>query len=294
MKNTIKTILAGATLSLLLAGCEKEAEMPAGDRSIRIATGIPSPTKATDLDFEEGDNFGLFVVAWNGDAAPSLDDPRYLNNASCIKTAGGIELTKVYYPEGKSDFYAYYPYQSTFDAGTVLKHSVLADQSQGRNYTKSDLMAACRPGVTESETPVRLTFKHQLARIDIHLLPGTGFASADGLSGATVVAKSLKTSCSFDLSDNSVSDAGTPADMTPKGNGATVNGGTVSTMSLVAVPQTLAAGQLLFEITLGDKTFSYTPTEAVTLEQGKICRFDITLNKQVSAVSKAVISSLSM
>lgn len=92
-------------------------------------------------------------------------------------------------------------------------------------------------------------------------MPGEGFAAADELKGATVTAKNVKSSCLFNLSDGSVSEAGTPADLTPRGNGAKVTGEAIEPMQLIVVPQTLAAGEILFEIALGDETFFYAPNE---------------------------------
>src|SRR5699024_634840 len=150
---------------------------------------------------------------------------------------------------------AYYPYREEFTAGSSFTFTVQSDQSAGRNYTNSDLMSAVRQNVAPTADAVELTFSHRLTRLDIELMPGEGFAAADELKGATVTAKNVKSSCLFNLSDGSVSEAGTPADLTPRGNGAKVTGEAIEPMQLIVVPQTLAAGEILFEIALGDETF---------------------------------------
>ena len=106
-------------------------------------------------------------------------------------------------------------------------------------------------------------------------MPGEGFAAADELKGATVTAKNVKSSCLFNLSDGSVSEAGTPADLTPRGNGAKVTGEAIEPMQLIVVPQTLAAGEILFEIALGDETFFYAPNEELVLDGGKYYRTNV-------------------
>ena len=271
MKNEL--IIFAAAIALL-AGCSKEEGAPAAERPcIRLSTGVEAATRATDVAFEEGDNFGLIVLSRTSETAPSLDGARYLNNGLCTQTA------------------AYYPYREEFTAGSSFTFTVQSDQSAGRNYTNSDLMSAVRQNVAPTADAVELTFSHRLTRLDIELMPGEGFAAADELKGATVTAKNVKSSCLFNLSDGSVSEAGTPADLTPRGNGAKVTGEAIEPMQLIVVPQTLAAGEILFEIALGDETFFYAPNEELVLDGGKYYRFEIRLNRtNVSATSVRITS----
>ena len=200
-------------------------------------------------------------------------------------------MPAVKYPEKSADFYDYYPYREEFTAGSSFTFTVQSDQSAGRNYTNSDLMSAVRQNVAPTADAVELTFSHRLTRLDIELMPGEGFAAADELKGATVTAKNVKSSCLFNLSDGSVSEAGTPADLTPRGNGAKVTGEAIEPMQLIVVPQTLAAGEILFEIALGDETFFYAPNEELVLDGGKYYRFEIRLNRtNVSATGVRITS----
>ena len=234
MKNEL--IIFAAAIALL-AGCSKEEGAPAAERPcIRLSTGVEAATRATDVAFEEGDNFGLIVLSRTSETAPSLDGARYLNNGLCTQTAEGVEMPTVKYPEKSADFYAYYPYREEFTAGSSFTFTVQSDQSAGRNYTNSDLMSAVRQNVAPTADAVELTFSHRLTRLDIELMPGEGFAAADELKGATVTAKNVKSSCLFNLSDGSVSEAGTPADLTPRGNGAKVTGEAIEPMQLIVVP----------------------------------------------------------
>ena len=289
MKNEL--IIFAAAIALL-AGCSKEEGAPAAERPcIRLSTGVEAATRATDVAFEEGDNFGLIVLSRTSETAPSLDGARYLNNGLCTQTAEGVEMPTVKYPEKSADFYAYYPYREEFTAGSSFTFTVQSDQSAGRNYTNSDLMSAVRQNVAPTADAVELTFSHRLPRLDIELMPGEGFAAADELKGATVTAKNVKSSCLFNLSDGSVSEAGTPADLTPRGNGAKVTGEAIEPMQLIVVPQTLAAGEILFEIALGDETFFYAPNEELVLDGGKYYRFEIRLNRtNVSATGVRITS----
>ena len=249
MKNEL--IIFAAAIALL-AGCSKEEGAPAAERPcIRLSTGVEAATRATDVAFEEGDNFGLIVLSRTSETAPSLDGARYLNNGLCTQTAEGVEMPTVKYPEKSADFYAYYPYREEFTAGSSFTFTVQSDQSAGRNYTNSDLMSAVRQNVAPTADAVEL----------------------------------------INLSDGSMSEAGTPADLTPRGNGAKVTGEAIEPMQLIVVPQTLAAGEILFEIALGDETFFYAPNEELVLDGGKYYRFEIRLNRtNVSATSIRITS----
>ena len=55
--------------------------------------------------------------------------------------------------------------------------------------------------------------------------------------------------------------------------------------------ETLAAGEILFEIALGDETFFYAPNEELVLDGGKYYRFEIRLNRtNVSATGVRITS----
>ena len=144
MKNEL--IIFAAAIALL-AGCSKEEGAPAAERPcIRLSTGVEAATRATDVAFEEGDNFGLIVLSRTSETAPSLDGARYLNNGLCTQTAEGVEMPTVKYPEKSADFYAYYPYREEFTAGSSFTFTVQSDQSAGRNYTNSERRTAeCCP-----------------------------------------------------------------------------------------------------------------------------------------------------
>ena len=90
MKNEL--IIFAAAIALL-AGCSKEEGAPAAERPcIRLSTGVEAAKRATDVAFEEGDNFGLIVLSRTSETAPSLDGARYLNNGLCTQTAEGVEM----------------------------------------------------------------------------------------------------------------------------------------------------------------------------------------------------------
>ena len=293
MKNGL--ILCWVGLLALATGCSREEEtLMDGRPTLSLTTRVEAATRATDLAFEQGDQFGLVVLNRTGDEVPSLDGVRYFNNGLCTQTAEGVEMSTVKYPEQAVDLYAYYPYREDFTQGRSFVFTVEPDQSVGRNYTNSDLMSAVRQNVSPTDDPVVLTFAHRMSRLDVVLQPGEGFASADELAGATVTVKQVLSSCEFDLGSGLTSRADTPVDMIPSGNGAVVAGNATEPMRLLVVPQTLPAGETLFEIALEGETFLYVPDSELLLEGGRFYRFEIRQNRAAASTTSARISSMPM
>lgn len=272
MKNRLKLLGIGVILPLVFSSCDKEpADTPPNTPLICITSTIGSMTsRATSTSFEVGDEIGLFVLEWD-EAAPLLNGERYMNNVRASMGADGFTMQRFYYPQVKTDFYAYYPYQAggILPGQSTINHAVTLNQNQGRGYTASDLMSARVNEVTAGNTPVALPFKHLLSRIDVKLFPGNGLDQA-ALTGATLVAKGLLKNCSLDLSTEKVTPGSDVADFTPRS--------TASGFSLITQPQTIAAGHKLFEIKLKDKTFDYVIANSLTLESGYYYTFEVTLN----------------
>ncbi len=270
----------GILTAALLAGCTAETDQAAPQSySIQVSAALEPTTKATDITFETGDRFGLYVTERHGTEPGGPAGPRYLDNEPCLQTENGVELAPENYPNNRVDFYAYYPYaeEGATPGSNLLPFSVKTDQSADRAYTLSDLMYASTSDVAASGSPVPLLFRHSLARIDVRLTAGTGFDSPARLEGATLKAKDLPTGCELNLETGAVGGQNSPADMVPKGNGATVNGEEVSLMSLVVVPQTITAGKELFEITADGSVLVYVQEQEKELAPGSRTLFEITL-----------------
>ncbi len=182
MKNEL--IIFAAAIALL-AGCSKEEGAPAAERPcIRLSTGVEAATRATDVAFEEGDNFGLIVLSRTSETAPSLDGARYLNNGLCTQTAEGVEMPTVKYPEKSADFYAYYPYREEFTAGEQF-HVHRAERPERRPQLHEQRPDERRTAECCPDGRCRRTdLSHRLTRLDIELMPGEGFAAADELKGS--------------------------------------------------------------------------------------------------------------
>lgn len=224
-------------------------------------------------------------------------------------TTGGLTPTGTtpYFPNtgNKVNIYAYYP--STF--GTTSASSaytwsgetpattftIATDQSTAAGYKASDLMygvPASNPvGRTNSAIP--LTFTHKLAKVIVRIKgDGNGLATS-GLSDATV---SMKAMASASVDNTATA---TPATWSSETAAAiSMGAGTATTIETVdyyetaaiVVPQTIAANSAnVITITLPDGgVYNYTPTNALTLETGKVHVFTITLGLHGISVTTSI------
>lgn len=143
------------------AACQKSDEGASSPASSRVRID-PIITRATDVNFEEGDRIGLTIR--KGAAS-------YAENG-CLTFAGNLfSGDLVWYAEAAepSTLVAYYPYD---EAGAPEKFSVATDQTAG--YGASDLMASVKEEVTPTSGAVSMVFKHLLTKLVINVQNETG------------------------------------------------------------------------------------------------------------------------
>ena len=151
----MKKYFAIALAVLAVAGCrnrENDEPVPAG--LIRVE---PLITKATEVNFEDGDKIGLTVVTTDGDYA----DNKCLTYAGEEFSGDLLWYANVY---SESSLYAYYPYA---DAGTPTSYNLPADQTSG--IGAADFMAAAKEGVLPTANAVTMVFKHMMTKLVINV-----------------------------------------------------------------------------------------------------------------------------
>ena len=163
MKQYKKLFIAALAVMALGSCSVKEDASPETGRIIRFTTNLGGyVVKATDTEFETGDEVSLFV-----------GDPIAAYNVKM--TCRGGELVPeqtIAWPEGTESgvmtaFVAAYPYSETWELGTDANiFSVRPDQSTHAGYTASDLMIASYMAYPDCET-VPLNFIHTLSRFDL-------------------------------------------------------------------------------------------------------------------------------
>ena len=161
MKRYLTLALAVLTLA---AACQKEESHKPVPGKIQVE---PIITKATEVNFEDGDRIGLTVKV-EGAAE------NYAANA-CFTYAGDLFsgdldwYADIYTP---ADFYAYYPYDEKGAPTSYFQHE---DQSAG--IAAADFMMAAKKGVLPSQNAVAMVFKHMMTKLVINI---------DNQSGAEV------------------------------------------------------------------------------------------------------------
>lgn len=261
-------LLSALTLSaVLFAACSNDNEEPVdnwnGEIHLSTASADLRMTKAApDDQIASGQQIGLFI---NEDAlsATVTYTPNLVYTAN---GSGGLAGATQYYPETGSGvkISGYHPYNSgTADA---FNFSVAADQSGNVDYYNSDLLYSAEASYARQKTAHPLTFDHLLAKITYTLVAGSG---SPDLSGATVKIINTLPTVEFDRIAGTISAAkGTVTAITPNAGGA------------IIVPQTIAAGTKLIEVTLASGgTLHYTvPTGSVTFAKGEVYHYTITVN----------------
>ncbi len=159
----MKHYLTIALAALAIAACQKQEtqETPADRSKVRIE---PLITRATEVNFENGDRIGLTMTKVNGTESYASNTP--LTFDGTVFTGDLLWYTDAY---SESDIYAYYPYN---EEGTPATFSVETDQTAG--IGGSDLMAASKSGVLPTLNAVSMVFKHQMTKIVINIDNQTG------------------------------------------------------------------------------------------------------------------------
>lgn len=274
-------------IALTAVSCSKEIPQDAPGL-ITVTASIASYAKASAVDFEEGDNIGLYIF--------SQDETLAENIIGTKQSDGSFDTQRIYWPEsGSVDIMAYYPWYSwgtEVNEPQVIFHSIQTDQSNALDFAYSDLMTANAMNVSDTGNPVHLVFRHAMSLLDIKLIPGEGLALED-LEYAKVIIPYMPTQCYVDIVTGEISEYlwGQPSDITPYGNSPVIVDGELPLMSAILVPQTIPAGTELLKISTGNMVsgvdnFNYITTDDITLVSGYRYQMEITLIPSASATAR--------
>ena len=256
-----KTAMMTAALTLAaLMGCEPEPEPYTGKNEdpeeralVSFSTGIStdrSVGRAVGTKWEPADAIGVFMLESGETAlADNASNRRYVTSAGNGSFAPANEDAAIYYPADRRgvDFIAYYPY-----AGTLQGFEYPVNVSDQTSQAMIDLMTADRVSApAQTASPVALTFKHRLSRLELEIKPGTNLTD-DALSGLQVEITGQRVTGKFNINANTLIPEGA-AESSIRLNMAE-DGKAGEGILLPGDPQ--AGRQLIF--TLGSRRFSYT------------------------------------
>lgn len=156
-----------------ISSCTKqdlETELKMGQREF-VQFKFSLPTRATDYNFEEGDEIGIYVVKSNGGTGVLQSMGNFADNKRFVVRNGRIvpysEEDRIMIESGITyDYYAYYPYKNNFSPLNQL-FLQSTDQSDIQKYKEGDVKYAIIKNI-QGET-VYLSFKHAFALLEVHL-----------------------------------------------------------------------------------------------------------------------------
>lgn len=243
-------------------------------------------TRASEKGFASGDEIGIYVVDYDGTTPGELTPTgtRASNLRFTFDEANWkwIPDHEIYYKDKNThiDVYGYYPYSSP-ESIEAYAFEVQKDQTtEGGNgkmggYEASDFLWGIASDVAPTDRTISVSFHHQMASAKVTLVQGTGFDSAEwtSLEKSVVTESAIRTS-TINLKTGEVTVTGTrPAT------------GTIAYRSdndwrCIIVPQTIAAGDALFSLSVGGLPYSLRKGEDFTFTAGKLHNFTITVNKR--------------
>lgn len=256
-------LIIATSTAAVLASCGQNAPVEKPEPAlVRID---PVITKATDVDFENGDVIGITITRSEG---------VYAENAPL--TYNGLEFSGDLYwylePQDSSDILAYYPY---CESGVPDTFAVKTDQSEG--ISSSDFITASKSGVYPSFNSVSLVFKHRLTKIALTLANLSG----KNISGVELVG--LSPLAKVDVKDGTVEVDSTAAPVAIKACNVAVD----TFWKAIVVPQT---ARMNLRVTLSDgKQLSQKLSEIVLEPSTQYAVSAVVYNDNVKIITSGQI-----
>ena len=175
--------LAIAALALGMVACEQAANNAETHADNRMLFDVASPaahTRANNGAFEAEDKIGVYVTDYADDTTPmplQISGNRANNEALLFDGATWTPERAIYWGEGKSDVYAYYPYMEVEDIDEQL-FSVATDQTVEGAYEASDFLWAKAEGVAQTDGAVSLTMNHAMSRLVVKIMAGEEYVGS--------------------------------------------------------------------------------------------------------------------
>lgn len=286
------------SLALALASCAREnleTDRTAADDSplaVRIGGEIDQimKTRVNDGGFCDGDAVGIYVVNYeNGAPGMLLVKGNQADNVRFVYEEAKNLWTPdepVYYKDKNThaDIYGYYPYSSptsTDEFFFEVAKDQTADAAQGSlcAYEASDFLWAKSADVTPTTEQIQLNFRHLMASVVVELTPGTGWEDGewDSLEKEVLIANTVRKS-HINLQTGAV----TPSGDAPLDGIVPVRDGAASFRAVV-VPQTMTAGTVLLNITVGGDSRVYKKSADVEYVRGKKNSLLLKVSKKASS-----------
>ena len=277
-----------SALALGLVGCSQEYENVEAPLSSTMMFNIVSPnaTRVADGAFEVEDKLGIYVTDYADETTPAplqISGNRANNEVMAFDGASWATERPIYWGDGKSDVYAYYPYMDVVDVDEQ-PFSVALDQTVEGAYENSDFLWAKAEGVAQTDGAVSLQMQHSMSRLVVKIMAGeeyVGSLPAD----ATVHLHSTVTDARVSLANGSVvkyAYGGTHSIKMRNLGIRTFAEGDAVVYEAIVVPQMLETSVPLLEI--NSKSVSYLLEDMFNFKPGVSYTYTAVLNTSTTAI----------
>ena len=263
--------LATTAALLVLAACNGlDPVRPDSALPITIKAGIGVPTRATTTGdsekFDTGDKVLLYV--WTGGASAVPAQPLVNGVEHELQADGSWKpASPIYWQDNASAHY----FLGVFPARSISDFKADSFTLKADDYVASDLLVATElSGLIASNGPVKLNFKHMMARLQVNMNFRNQFS---GTPTVAVVAKAAN-GCTVDYLAGSVK-AGEQGSVALPKLAAPAEGYALSHGSLM-VPQT---GFRSVTLTIDGTDYVFTNGEDIQLASGKTTILNLTVGR---------------
>ncbi len=245
-------------------------------------------TRVNDSGFCDGDEIGVYIVDYQGNTPGTLQNSG--NRGTNVKHTYDEANNRwnsaydVYWKDEHTpiDVYGYYPFSSPEDVNAYA-FEVQKDQSTDATsatmggYEASDFLWGKAVNVAPTDRVIMLPMRHRMSSPRITLVEGEGFAEGQwaGLEKQVLI-RNTKRNALINLADGTVTATG---DVSKTGTIPYVKD---DAFRAIVVPQTIAAGTVLFSITVDGTAYSFSKEEAFTYESGRMHNFSIKVDKKAA------------
>ena len=273
-------------LALGFVACQQGGEeqlLPSnGEMQFNIAT-----SRVANGAFEAEDKVGLYVTDYADATTPAplqISGNRANNEAMTYDGTKWATERPVYWGDGKSDVYAYYPYIAEVADVDNQPFSVALDQTVEGAYEASDLLWAKAEGVAQTDGAVSLAMKHQMSRLVVKIMAGKEYVGSLP-EDATVHLHSTVTDARISLANGSVvkDPYGGAHSIKMRNLGIrTFAEGEAVVYEAIVVPQMLETSVPLLEI--NSKSVSYLLEDMFNFKPGVSYTYTAVLNASTTAI----------
>lgn len=320
MKNKILLL---TVCGLVLAACADQdlvqQETGSGEAiELRAEISQQYTTRANDGGFADGDQIGVYIVNYKVSPDPSqggemlpdalkptgnhADNVRFTYDEATGKWTGSYQI---YWKDKTTpiDAYGYYPFDAELSSALAYPFSVQQNQRDpmktGRKlsgYEQSDFLWAKKEGVLPTAGVITLQHHHLMSGIKVILTEGEWFDDGEWNNlEKTVLVENTITESTINLQTGTVDvlSGSSVKTITPLALGRGVGG--EASFRAIVIPQTVAAENNLFSITVGGKSYQFKRQESMVYYPGKLHQFTFEVQKtletgdyQLSLISESV------